>query len=117
MIHSIKSKKYPYIVQRMLSAVYRTVPVIFLDKSKGVKELNDEGSLQLKEINIVCPNAFNNGVLTEKAKEILIKIISNYSVKTKFKMCIVFGESDCLYCDPDGTKSFYPEPPSGGVSI
>jgi len=115
MIHSIKSKKYPYVVQRMLSAVYRTVPVIFLDESNGVKESNYENSLQLKEVNIVCPNAFNNGVLTEKAKAILVKIISDYSVKTKFKMCIVFGESDCLYCDPDGSKSISIEKPRGGI--
>ena len=120
MTNSIKyqsRKRYPYVVQRMLSAVYRTIPVIFLDKSKHIKDLNDENPLELKRINIVCSDAFNNGALTEKAKEVLVKTISDYSVKTKFKMCIVFGESNCVYCEPDGSKDSFPEPPRGSISV
>jgi hypothetical protein len=36
---------------------------------------------------------------------------------TGLRMCLVFGEGDAVYCNPDGTSSESTCPPSGGVRV
>lgn len=102
-------KKYPYVVHRIMSTVYRNLPVVFLD--------DDKNSPQPGVISIVYPDAFVNAVLTDRAREILIEIISQCCIKNKTRMCVVFGEADCVYCEPDGLKQISTEPPGGGLSV
>ena len=36
---------------------------------------------------------------------------------TRLRMCLVFGEGDAVYCNPDGSSSESTSCPSGGVQI
>lgn len=47
----------------------------------------------------------------------LIAWAGDRSVKTKRRMCLVFGSGDCVYLEPDGCWRDSSEPPGGGVVV
>ena len=100
--------KYPYVVIRWMAAVYGSRDVIIdtdiRDQAKGSFLLPPDAVLQ-------------NGQIADSGRKLLLDQIMRDVVDSGFRMCAVFGPSDCVFIEPDGTFKVSKDPPSGGIAI
>jgi len=87
---------YPYLVCRIMTAVYASYPIEFVHNA-SIKP--DKGFFA-----IVSLEPFqNDGTLKSETRETLITIVSNLCTERHARMCLVFGPKDAVYCEPDGS--------------
>jgi hypothetical protein len=84
---------YPHIVIRWMSCAY------------GQREVT-------LPPEIVAGQPIPSDVRTELVADLLVDCKA-----TGLRMCLVFGEGDAVYCNPDGTSTESVSLPSGGVQI
>ena len=101
---------YPYVVVRYYPAVYYRRAVEF---SENVQVEPGPDTFTLVEANPFDAN----GELTVKCREALIEMVMSAARNAGFRMCIVFGEKDAVYVEPDGKSSQRADPPLGGADI
>jgi|GEM_PF-2323780 len=103
------NNEYPYIVIRYYATVYRNKPVEFVK--------NEIVASNPKAIQIVNPEPYISGELTQQARDSVIGV-SLYIVKSKgFRACVVFSEDDCVYCEADGSTKQSSNPPTGNLNF
>lgn len=107
----MKSREgYPYLVVRYIPAAYSRCPIEFVEH-ENVKP-NEE------VLTLVEPHPFDaEGRITPKCREALMEAVKHEARRRRFRMCIVFGERDALYIEPDGKVSQSSDPPSGGLDL
>ena len=107
----MSSPSYPYVVVRYMATVYGHFPVRFVDPQEVPPDL----AQYTNAFVITCPVPFVDGQLTVQARQALLDAVQQACQKSCHRMCAVFSESDCVYCEPDGPATTSSEPPSGGV--
>ena len=103
-----QEKKYPYVVVVYMPSVFRQMPVVFVP--------NDKCAPSATSINIVEPVPYVSGKLSDKTRKAVIGVTAYMVQQYKKRACVVFSESDCIYCELDGSNDPCNEPPSGGVN-
>lgn len=101
-------KKFPYIIIRLMNSVYQPIPIVFVP---------DDSIKPLKNVaTFVIPDPYDEqGRLTDFTREVIIGGVLKTSKESGFRMCAVFGEADCVYCEPDGSTKWSDSPPMGGM--
>jgi len=104
-------KPYPYVVRRVMAAVYQQLEVVFTTAPA-------DSSIR-KAIHILMdqPARDDEGNLVERARLALIDVLKEVTRTSGFRMCAVFGEQDSVYVEPDGRVNGRTEAPSGGVQL
>ena len=106
----MSAPSYPYVVVRYMATVYGHFPVRFVDPQALPTNVDQDNAFV-----IACPLPFVDGQLTAQAREAVLKAAQQACRTSRHRMCAVFGESDCVYCEPDGSANTSIEPPSGGI--
>ena len=106
-----KLREYPYVVVRYMAALYGSRAVVFSETAES-KAVNENALIVPLKSPPCC-----EGVLTEAARQALIKVVSEYVKSSGFRMCCVFSETDAVYCERDGSANPSAEVPSGGLVI
>ena len=101
------SNPFPYVVERLMAAVYRRREVFFTNR----RPPGYTGS----DFFINEPEAFTDGRLTPAAREKAIESVSRAAGKVNRRMCVVFAADEAVYCEPNGTYKESTEIPSGGL--
>ena len=97
---------YPYVVVRFMACVYARRSVWF-----GV-------GLEERGHDLVVPIAAPSGPeLSEVERQAVIDAALLATVTTGFRRCVVFGDGDVVYVEPDGQVNASDEAPSGGVGV
>jgi hypothetical protein len=104
-------KQYPYVVRRIMAAVYQQLEVVF------TTDPSDPPPRKAIHILIDQPARNAEGDLVEKARMALIDVLKEVTRTSGFRMCAVFGEQDSVYVEPDGQVNWLNEAPSGGVNL
>ncbi len=109
----MKSRKYPYVVIRLMPAVYMNRKVEFVES--GAKPL----ALGEETFRIEYPGkAFtDDGVIFPAALACLKLEVRKFMQKNRFRCCIVLAADNSIFLEHDGSENRSNEPPSGGVSI
>ena len=103
---------YPRITVRYLPAVYAQFGVKFVESKDAASKLDTVEDAFV----VVYPRPYTvDEQLTPEARKALVEVVQCASQKTKHRMCVVFGEQDCVFVEPDGTAKLSTEPPSGGI--
>jgi len=102
-------EEYPYLIVRYMPAVYGQFSIRFVDPQE-----TGDNSLP-NALVIACALPFVDDHLTAEARELCIHAAQLTARQSRFRVCVVFGKSDCVYCEPDGSCKESSEPPSGGV--
>jgi hypothetical protein len=98
------SLNYPYIVRR----VCKQYPVEYV--------ASEQEKLFGNIFTIVDPKSLVDGKLTSLARETLVATVSRIAISSKSsRLCVIFGEKDCIYCEPDGTTEASSQPPSEDI--
>ena len=97
--------KYPYVVLRLIAAVYQPCPVIFTGR--------DFGSNRYITVREVFP--FRKEKLTSEARIALKKKVEAWGQNGRLRWCLVYGPDECVYFEVDGAINRSNETPSGGV--
>jgi hypothetical protein len=103
--------RYPYVAVRYMATVYGHFPVRFVDPQDSRVDA-DEAT---EAFVVACPLPFVDGRLTAQAREALLDVVQQASKRSRHRLCVVFSESDCVYCEPDGSAKTSSDPPSGGI--
>jgi hypothetical protein len=105
-----KQTTYPYVIRRVMSAVYQRIEVVF-----GAEKFQ----ASRKAIHIVTAHYpyDDDGKPTTEARSALIDSLKEITRSSRFRMCAVFAENDSVYVEPDGQLNLSMEAPSGGVSL
>lgn len=106
----MKQNKYPYVVLRVMAAVY-------IQRTVRFGEVPAEEPVNNADIVIHCPAAFKRGRLTAEARRLLIEEVTARVVSKGFSQCIVFGPQSALYIESSGTAKLSRQPPGGGVRL
>ncbi len=96
--------KYPYLVVRQISGFYTKAEIAFLNST--------EEKPVPRTLSIVCQQPYVDGELTDTCKQALVEVVKHETRRTQYRMCLVLGERECIYVEPDGTTQSSEEPPS-----
>lgn len=112
MSETLQGKKpYPYVVRRVMAAVYQQLEVVF------TTDPTDPPPRKVIHILMDHPARDDEGNLLEKARIALIDVLKEVTRTSGFRMCAVFGERDTVYLEPDGQVNWRTEAPSGGLIL
>ena len=104
-----RAEGYPYLVVRLMPAVYVRYPIDFLQDS-GSKFSTE--ALLLPE-----PEPFDkDGKLTADCRKKLIEAVRFKARESGLRMCVVFALKEALYVEPLG-QCHAGQPPSGGADL
>lgn len=103
--------EYPYVAVRYMAAVYGRFPFRFSDP----QETEGDPAADRDAFVVACALPFVDDRLTAQARELCIEAVQLAVRQSRHRMCVVFGKSDCVYCEPGGSSTESAEPPSGGI--
>jgi len=106
--------RFPYIVHRMFSGIYRQIPIVFTYEHK-------QGELPGVTVRVNAEKQSGLDVIHSEAMRAQLKQVAR-KVKTDLeqkhqkeeRVCLVFGPDDCLYLAATG-ESASTQPPFGGT--
>ncbi len=101
--------EYPYLIVRLTPGFYARAQIVFVPDTT-VKPAR-------KALTLEFPQPFVEGRLTDRCKEVLIEVVKHEVRRTQYRMCIVFGEADCIFVEPDGATRFSDEPPTFEIQL
>ncbi len=101
--------EYPYLIVRLSRGFYARAQIVFVPDTT-VKPAR-------KALTLEFPQPFVEGRLTDRCKEVLIEVVKHEVRRTQYRMCIVFGEVDCIFVEPDGATRFSDEPPTFEIQL
>ena len=104
-----RAEGYPYLVVRLMPAVYVRYPIDFLQNSGS--KLSSEALLSPE------PEPFDkDGKLTTDCKKKLIEVVRFEARESGLRMCVVFAPKEALYVEPSG-RCYAALLPSGGMDL
>ena len=104
-----ESRPYPYLVIRWMAAVYGTAEIRIVASDDGL----DPG----RGITIVEPGHRDGAELDVSMRRRIIEAALVRSGETRLRMCVVFGDKDSVFVEPDGRSSHSRETPRGGLRL
>ena len=103
---------YPHVVVRYMATVYAQFGVKFVESGEEASKLDTVEDAFV----VVYPRPYTvDEQLTPEARKALVEVVQCASQKTNHRMCVVFGEQDCVFVEPNGTAKTSIEPPSGRI--
>lgn len=102
----VEQSEFPYAVVRHFTAVYRRLPVLFVD---GDPERGPEDRAV-----VVNGSPPVQGQLIEQHRRRLVARLVELSQASGQRMCAVFGSADVIYVEPDGATHGSVNIPRGG---
>lgn len=104
-------KHYPYIVYRYQHGFYGNASINFV----GDERLLSKG----KRVTIFWKgDVFDDtGKITPRCKEILRAFGIKQKEESRFRLCIVYGQSDCDYFESGGVVNQSDQPPSSTINL
>ena len=84
-----------YLVIQTSNGAYSNFPIAFVPSDRVESEKG--------KLTIVLQKPYKDKKLTESAREIVAELASKLAEQKGLSMCVVFGERDCVYCEPDGS--------------
>lgn len=109
-LHS-KEKCFPYLVIRYLAAVYRRKVIRLRAGEPGFVSHDDFFEFAHPE---VVPDI---NQLRPAVRDFVTAHLIEFTKSNRFRMCVVWSESDCTYIEPDGWLHNSSSIPAGGVVI
>jgi len=103
--------KYPYLVIRLMPAVYQRHQITVYRGEALAKISHDKNFVQHPE------PITDEGVITPGCRKLILDAVFEAVTRTKFRMAVVWGEEEASYVEPDGSINESTEPPSGGVPL
>ena len=106
--------RFPYIVHRMFSGIYRQIPIVFsYEHEQGelpgiTVRLNAE---KHSELDVIHSEAMRTQ-LKQMARTVKTDLDQKH--KKEERVCLVFGPDDCFYLEATG-ESVSTRPPFGGT--
>lgn len=103
LFHKTMETQYPYLVVRLMPAIYSRRSILFEADACSDKDL-------------VIPDNHpygKSGKLTKKARDEIISATLQAVKRTGFRMCAVFSKYSCVYCEPDGSTEKSNDCPDG----
>lgn len=95
----------PYVVVRLIAAVYARVPIIWTDAPQ-----RPTGPLF-----VPGPLPANPFALTDEERERVLVAALEMIRANRLRCCVVFAEDDTVYLERDGSREAGLPKPSGGV--
>jgi hypothetical protein len=92
------STAYPYVVVRIMPAVYLHASVHFSSK--------EPSSAALRKFTVRCANPWIDCQLRPECETILLNLVKSFSRKRRFRCCVVFSPERATYIEPDGTAEY-----------
>lgn len=111
LIGDVGSSCYPFIVIRLMSAVYQAERIC-VRRGPTLAHVGWRTSL-LQHPDPVKPN----GQIDDEAKALLIGAVLAAVKRTGLRMCVVWGPAWCSFVEADGSTKHSFEPPSGGFQL
>ena len=105
----IKSRPYPYLVIRWMATVYGTADI------RVVRE--DVPHPADRALTVVDPDYLDGEAMTVSLRRRIIEAAVASCQRDGIRRCVVFGEADAVYVEPDGRTHGSTTPPSGGVRL
>lgn len=103
---------YPYVVVRYMATVCGQFPVRFV----GSEPTNLDSKAFENAVVVGCPQPYAvDESLTPEARNALLGVVRYACQQSGHRMCVVFGEQDCVYLEPEGVAKHSNKPPSGGI--
>ncbi len=110
MIMGEEAEQFPYLVVRLMAAVYYRYPIEFA--------WNGNTSSISEALILFEPNPFDaDRKLTLESKRKLIEVVSFEARETGLRMCVVFGPMEAVYVEPEGAIQEAAQPPVSGGDI
>lgn len=103
--------KYPYLVVRIMAAVYQHERI-------AVREGEPSVAISPQKTYVQYPEPItDDGRLSDDCRTLLLNAVKEAVMRTKFRMSVVWGEGDASYVEPDGSIQQSSSTPSGGVQL
>lgn len=103
------SAPYPHLVVRIYSAVYQREDI-------AIHEGPPQVHIGYRSSSVQCPAPFMpNGQLSPSCRDLLVAGVVEAVPRLRIRMCLVWGPSDCTYCERDGSSKNSNQLPSGGL--
>jgi hypothetical protein len=106
--------RFPYIVHRMFSGIYRQIPIVFCYE-------HEQGELpgvtiRLDEEKHSTLDVIHSEAMHAQLKQVARKVKTDLEQKhnKEARVCLVFGPSDCIYLESNGEIDST-RPPFGGT--
>jgi hypothetical protein len=106
--------RFPYIVHRMFSGIYRQIPIVFsYEHEQG--ELPGV-TIRLDEEKHSALDVIHSEAMRAQLKQVALTVKNDLEQKHKkeARVCLVFGPSDCIYLESNGEIDST-HPPFGGT--
>lgn len=103
--------KYPYIVYRLAPAFYSNSELNIVKNESLLKESN--GFIVVYSGKIYDPS----GEITAKCRHAIETAAARQSKRIRIRLCVVYGQDDCVYFKPDGSFESSKQAPSMVLKI
>ena len=100
--------RYPYVIVRIMAAVYSERRVTFEVSGQGTSVVYVPFENEPRD---------GDGNLNPRAREALIEEVKVQVNSGRFRMCVVFGPDDAVFVEKDGVLNPSTTPPSGGFKL
>jgi hypothetical protein len=105
------STEYPYLVVRIMSCLYQRERIEIRQGPQDLRIGAGKCFVQHPEPRIA------NNEISEGCRNLLLSGVSAAVNKTKFRMCIVWGEGFSSFVEKNGVIKETSESPSGGIDL
>jgi hypothetical protein len=107
---STTPSRYPHVVVRLMPAVYQRVRLVF-----GCEGRATSNGIYVPD---VLPRTGETGdVFDDDERAAIVRTIQSIVDVGAFRMCIVFGATDCVFIERNAPPASSNTPPSGGVQF
>ena len=102
-------KKYPYVILRVMAAVYAEQSVRFVNEPSE--------AVDHREIVIHCADAYDGKKLTDRGRVELLWRVADLVDRSGYRRCVVFAPDDAVFVERGGKFVASLTPPHGGIEI
>ena len=103
--------KYPYLIIRLMPAVYQRHQITVYRGEPLVKISHDKNFVRHPE------PITDDGAITPDCRTFILNAILEVVKRGPFRMAVVWGQKEVSYVERDGSINESTEPPSGGVPL
>lgn len=106
-----EGNKYPYLIVRLMSAVYQRENI---DVRKGEPLV----AISPHKTYVQHPEPIaDDGNMSIGCRTLLLNAVKDAVNRTKFRMSVIWGKADASYVELDGSINASTEIPSGGIQL
>ncbi len=103
--------KYPYLIIRLMPAVYQRHQITVYRGEPSVEISHDKNFVRHPE------PITDDGAITPDCRTLILNAVLEVVKRGPFRMAVVWGEKEVSFVERDGSINESTEPPSGGVPL